>query len=89
MHSEGTPHRGLPDPGIKSGESRFDPLNPNGIPAIAQGCRVGEATLGQTPLGDTNRNAVAPSFGIDPHPCNGDGTLCTLRWNAASSRKVQ
>jgi hypothetical protein len=41
-------------------------MNPNGIPAIAQGCRAGEVTLGDTPPGDTNRNAVAAVDGIDP-----------------------
>jgi hypothetical protein len=41
-------------------------MNPNGNPAIAQGCRVGEVTLVHTPPGDSNRNAVAAVEGIDP-----------------------
>jgi hypothetical protein len=40
--------------------------NPNGIPAIAQGRRAREATLGEAPEGDLNRNAVVAIDGRSP-----------------------
>jgi hypothetical protein len=40
--------------------------NPNGIQAIAQGRRAREATLGQAPEGDFNRNAVVAIGGGSP-----------------------
>ncbi len=63
---------------VVSGGSTVSALmNPNGIPAIAQGCRAGEVTLGHMPMGDTNRNAVAAIEGIDPHPGMGDERVAT------------
>jgi len=66
-------------------------MNPHGIPAIAQGCRAGEATRGPMPPGDAICNAVAASDGIDPHPGIGDrgdggpGPPCGWRlWGRAS-----
>jgi hypothetical protein len=43
-------------------------MNPNGIPAIAQGGRAGEVTLDDTSPADANRNAVAAIDGIYPRP---------------------
>ncbi len=56
------------DPLPLPGESQFAETctNPNGIPAMAQGRRAREATLGQAPEGDSNRNAVVAIDGRSP-----------------------
>jgi hypothetical protein len=73
----------LPFPG--KNQSAGPCANPNGILAIAQGCRACEATLGEASEGDFNRNAVVAIDGRCPMR---PGAAMWMAWPATTALRL-